>query len=108
MRNFYHILVGCAIMYTIGILTGFNDFNITFGNVFGVVASSLIVGTVFGFIWEWYHSYRFMSFFDFNDIGRTAAGTLIGGVASLFYVNQTLMIILLILSVFLVVKDLKK
>lgn len=108
MRNAFHVLIGCTIMYTIGILTGFTDFNITFGNVLGVVVSSFIVGTAFGFIWEWYNSVKNQSFFDFTDIGRTAAGSIIGGVGSLLYFNQTLMIVLLILSAFLVIKDLKK
>ena len=35
MRNFFHILIGCTIMYTVGFLTGFTEFNITFGNIFG-------------------------------------------------------------------------
>jgi len=108
MRNFYHVLIGCAIMYTIGFLTGFTDFNITFGNIFGVVGSSFIVGGVIGFIWEWYHSYKHQSFFDFNDVIRTGAGGMVGGLGSLFYFNQTLMIILLILSAIIIFREAKQ
>jgi len=108
MRNFFHILIGCTIMYTVGFLTGFTEFNITFGNIFGVAASSFIVGLVIGFVWEWFHSYKNQSFFDFNDVIRTAAGGMVGGLGSLFYFNQTLMIILLILSAIIIFREAKK
>lgn len=108
MRNFYHILIGFAIMYSIGILTGFNEFNLSFGNIFGATSVSLIIGLVIGFFWEWFQSYKHQSFFDFNDVARTGIGALLGGFTSLLFENQTLMIILLTISAMLVVKDLKK
>lgn len=107
MRNFYHILIGFAITYTIG-LNAFTGFNLIFGNILGVILVSTVISGCIGFIWEWVQSYRFMSFFDMNDVLRTAIGGLFGGVLSMFIVSQTLMIVLIILSTYLIIKDLKK
>ena len=107
MRNFYHILIGFAITYTIG-LNSFSGFNLTFGNILGVTLTSIVISGCIGFIWEWLQSYKYMSFFDMNDVLRTAIGGLFGGLVSLFFVSQTLMISLIIISTVLIIKDLKR
>jgi Na+/H+-translocating membrane pyrophosphatase len=95
-------------MYSIGILSGFNEFNLSFGNIFGATTVSLIIGLVIGFFWEWFQSVKHNSFFDMNDVVRTGLGALVGGCASLFFESQIIMIILLTVSATLVIKDLKK
>lgn len=107
MRDALHIAIGFNIMYLIGSLTNFAEFT-TYSKIVGVPLISLIVGGFIGFAWEWLQSYLMKSFFDFNDVGRTAIGTLLGGLFSLWMPNITLLIWLSCgVSIVLVVKELR-
>ena len=107
MRDALHIAIGFTIMYLIGSLTNFAEFT-TYSKIVGVPIISLIVGGAIGFAWEWLQSYLMKSFFDFNDVCRTAIGTLLGGLFSLWMPNILWLIWLSCgVSIVLVVKELR-
>jgi hypothetical protein len=56
MRNFYHVLIGFSIVYTIGVLTGFQSYTLE-GKIIGVPLISIIIGGILGFLWEAKQSY---------------------------------------------------
>jgi hypothetical protein len=78
MRNALHVILGTAIMFIIGWLTGFNDYT-TEGKYIGVPLVSIFLGLFVGFGWELYHWVQTGAYMDKNDIIRTAIGFLIGG-----------------------------
>lgn len=83
IRDFYHIFIGYTALYLIGSLTNFAEFT-TYSKIVGVPLISLIVGGVAGGFWEWLQSLTNPKNFDFNDIERTAIGTLLGGLFSMW------------------------
>ena len=105
MRNAYHIFIGATLMYLIGCLTNFQTYTLD-SKIIGVPLVSITIGLCIGFIWEWFQSYKLMTFFDWNDVFRTAIGTFIGGLFSLFIVSDVIMIITCVVSCILVVNDL--
>jgi glycopeptide antibiotics resistance protein len=106
MRNFYHIFIGFTIMYVVGSLTDFEYFT-NGGKLIGVPFASAIVGIGVGFFWEWFQSYKMMSFFDFKDVIRTGLGALLGGVLSIFFADSIPVIIICCsISFVLIVNDL--
>jgi hypothetical protein len=108
MRNAYHILIGFTLMYLIGSLTNFSEFT-TYSKIVGVPLISLIVGSAIGFVWEWLQSLRNPLIFDLNDIIRTAIGSFLGGLFSLWMPNILwLILVSCSVSLFLIIKDLKK
>lgn len=108
MRNAFHVLIGFSIMYVIGSLTNFAEFD-AYSMTVGVPLISLIVGLVIGFFWEWKQSLQNPKNFDNNDILRTTLGTLSGGLFSLWMPDINWLIISLsIVSIGLVLKDLIK
>ena len=108
MRNAFHVLIGFSIMYVIGSLTNFAEFDV-YSMTVGVPLISLVVGAVIGFFWEWRQSLQNPKNFDNNDIFRTALGALSGGIFSLWLPDiNWLMITLSITSAVLVLKDLIK
>ena len=107
MRNFYHIFVGFTIMYMIGCLTGFATYTLQ-GKIIGVPLLSAFLGLVFGFVWEWLQIYFTITYKDdLKDVLRTAIGFFIGGIVSLFFVNQILMFAVCILSGLLLANEVR-
>lgn len=84
MRNFYHIFIGFTVMYIIGSLTNFSTVT-TQGKIIGVPIASLVIGLVGGFIWEWIQGIKINLDLNKKDILRSAIGTILGGVISIFY-----------------------
>jgi hypothetical protein len=78
MRNALHVILGILIMFTIGWITGFDNYT-TEDKYIGVPLLSLILGIFVGFNWELYHWVKTGAYMDKNDIIRTAIGFLIGG-----------------------------
>ena len=104
-RDFYHIFIGFSIMYVIGSLTNFSEFD-TYSKIVGVPLISLIVGSAVGFAWEWLQSLKNPKNFDKNDIERTAVGTLLGGLFSMWIPDVTWLIwSTCIISTVLIVND---
>ena len=106
MRNFYHIFIGFTIMYMIGSLTNFSTFT-NEGKLIGVPLVSAIVGIGIGFFWEWFQSYKMMTFFDIKDVIRTALGSFLGGVLAIFFADSVPVIVICgLISFVLVINDL--
>jgi len=105
-RDYYHIFIGFTIMYLIGSVTNFAEFN-TYSKIIGVPLISLIIGGFAGFFWEWVQSYLMKSYFDYNDVIRTAIGSLLGGLFCLWLPNILLLILVTCgISLCLIIKDL--
>jgi hypothetical protein len=105
IRNFYHVFIGWTALYLIGSLTNFAEFT-TYSKTVGVPLISLIVGSAIGFAWEWLQSLKNPKNFDKYDIFRTAVGTLLGGLVSLWIPNVTwLLWSSCIISTVLIVND---
>lgn len=106
MRNFYHIFIGFTIMYLIGSLTNFDTYT-NEGKLIGIPIASAIVGIVVGGFWEWFQSYKMLSFFDIKDVIRTGLGSLLGGIVTIFFAdNIPTIIICCLISLVLVINDL--
>jgi hypothetical protein len=107
LRDSFHIFIGFAIMYLIGSLTDFAEFTLD-GKIIGVPLVSAVIGVSIGFFWEWCQSVIIKSYFDVMDIVRTAVGTLVGGLFSLWFPDiKWLMISTFVISMLLVLNDLK-
>jgi hypothetical protein len=95
-------------MYILGSLTNFSEFT-NYSMIVGVPLISLVVGATIGFFWEWLQSLINPKNFDKNDIFRTAVGTLLGGLFSLWCPDVNLLMIpLCAISIGLVLIDLIK
>lgn len=110
MRNLFHYLCGFSFVYAIAILTDINEFPLTleYWNNYLVFILFPFLGFFLGGVWEWFQSYTYGSYYDWQDVGRTAIGGLFGGCLTFFFVSQSLMIALIIASALLVIKDLRR
>ena len=107
LRDSFHIFIGFAIMYLIGSVTDFAEFTLD-GKIIGVPIASAFVGAMIGFFWEWCQSVIIKTYFDFIDIVRTAVGTFVGGLFSLWFPDiKWLIISTCVISMLLVLNDLK-
>lgn len=107
LRDSFHIFIGFAIMYAIGSFTEFSEYTLS-GKIIGVPVVSAFVGFSIGWFWEWCQSVIIKSYFDIMDIIRTAIGTLLGGLFSLWLPNINWLIwSTCIISALLVLNDLK-
>lgn len=106
LRDSFHIFIGFAIMYAIGCLTEFSTYTLS-GKIVGVPIASIGIGLSIGGFWEWLQEILSKGeiIFDWNDVFRTAIGTFIGGIFSLFVVSQTIIIFTCIVSLLLIVND---
>ena len=110
IRDLFHVLIGFAISYSFFILFGLNKFIISWeywNNALTPLIGAILSGGV-GWIWEYYQVKRYDAIGDLNDVIRTAFGGLIGGIFAFCLVSQTLIIILCIISIILIIKDIKK
>ena len=107
LRDSFHIFIGFAIMYLIGSFTDFSEYTLE-GKIIGVPITSIIIGIVIGFFWEWAQAVIIKSYFDVMDIVRAVIGTFIGGLFSLWFPDiKWLMISTCVISMLLVLNDLK-
>ena len=106
LRDSFHIFIGFTIMYLIGTLTEFSEYTLD-AKIIGVPIVSAFIGGVIGFFWEWYNGVKNQSFFDFKDVFRTSIGGLIGGLVSLFILSEILLYVSCLLSIILIIIDLK-
>ena len=104
IRNAYHILIGFTVMYALGIWTDFSDYTL-WSKIIGVSSISAFIGVAVGGFWEWLQGKLTESSVDYKDVARTAVGSLIGGITSLFYVSHTIMWVLIALSIIIVLND---
>lgn len=79
MRNALHVILGIAIMFLIGYITGFSNYT-NEGRYIGVPLLSIFMGLFVGFGWELYWWVKNGAYMDINDIFRTTIGFLIGGI----------------------------
>lgn len=99
INDLFHIIIGIAVMYDIGILTNFYTYTLM-GKIIGVTGASIILGSLFGVTWESLKEKYKKSKFNKKDVIRGVIGFTIGGFASAWiFPSQTLAIVLSIITV---------
>ena len=110
IRNFFHVLIGFTIGYIFFEVTGINDFPVNweyYNNALSPLLGFVVAGSI-GFLWERRQELKYGAEFDVKDILRTGFGGILGGIISFIFVSKILMAILLVISLVLVIRDLKK
>lgn len=108
IRDFFHLFIGFSLMYLIGCLTNFNTYTLE-GKIIGCTSVSFVLGGGLGFGWELYQlEKKKIEKIGFKDTLITAIGGLMGGLFSLWVSNLFLGFALAIISILLVVRELKK
>jgi hypothetical protein len=108
-RNNLHLIIGASLGYALTMLFGFpnrDNFPNDFRLYLTPIASCIIVGFI-AFFWEKYQDTIRVNASDINDVWRTMFGCYFGGLLALFYSNLLVASLLLAVSIYLIVKELK-
>ena len=88
-NNVLHVILMFSILYLIGVATEFSEFT-TEAKIIAIAPSSYIIGWVIGFFLEFGQSKLMTDSYSKTDMILYAIGGLIGGVASIFFVNLSI------------------
>ena len=84
LRNSTHVAMLFSFIYSIWYFNNAITYTLD-SKIIGMSLASLILSTAFGGAWEWCQAYFLKSFFDWNDVIRSAIGGFLG---YLFYLWQ--------------------
>lgn len=109
VRDFFHLFIGFTFVYIIGSFTDFSTYTLE-GKIIGCTSLSFFLGGFLGLAWELYQfKKKKIKKIGFKDVLITAFGGLMGGLFSLWFPDLLFLgIALTVISVLLVVRELKK
>ena len=110
IRNGFHVLIGFTIGYIFFFVTGICEYPINteyWNNALSPLLGFVVAGSI-GFLWERRQELKYNIKFDPKDILRTGFGGVLGGIFSFIFVSKILMLLLLVISAILVVRDFAK
>ena len=110
MKDFQHYYIGLTISYIAFYGFGFYEFplNSEYLNNYLTPLLGAMFGGIAGFFWERHYEIKNGTYFNINDIYRTAFGGLLGGILSFCWISQSLMLFLAITSVIMVIREIRK
>lgn len=84
LRNYAHVGMWFSFMYSMWYYCDAITYTLD-SRITGMPLASIIISTAGGFLWEWCQSFYLKTYFDWNDILRSAIGGFLGYLFYLWY-----------------------